>query len=80
MTTLTIRNLPDDLVRRLRERAERNGHSIEQEVREILGHRLAARGELLAEMKARWPEIAPAPSAPEVNGWIESSRQVKHDH
>jgi antitoxin FitA len=43
MATLTIRNLEDDVVRALKERARRNDRSLEAEVRELL--RDAARGE-----------------------------------
>ena len=75
MATLTIRNLPHDVVKRLKERAKRNGRSMEQEAREILGQRLAARNELLSEMRARWTEIESPPSASDVNEWIESGRR-----
>ena len=36
MTTLTVRNLPDEVYRALRERATLHGRSIETEVRAIL--------------------------------------------
>ena len=36
MGTITVRNLDEDLKRRLRIRAAQNGHSMEQEVRDIL--------------------------------------------
>ena len=36
MASITIRNLDDELKRRLRVRASENGHSMEQEVRDIL--------------------------------------------
>ena len=36
MATITIRNLDDDIRTRLRMRAAGNGHSIEEEVRQIL--------------------------------------------
>ena len=36
MASITIRNLDDDLERRLRIRASKNGCSMEQEVRDIL--------------------------------------------
>ncbi len=36
MASITIRNLDDDLKRRLRVRAAENGRSMEEEVREIL--------------------------------------------
>lgn len=77
MATLTIRNLPPEIVERLKERARRNGRSMEQEARDILGERLAARSELLAEMRTRWAEIADPPSAAEVNTWIDAGRQGK---
>ena len=41
MTSITIRNLDDDLKRRLRTRAAENGRSMEEEVREILRQALA---------------------------------------
>lgn len=36
MASITVRNLDEDLKRRLRIRAARNGNSMEQEAREIL--------------------------------------------
>lgn len=36
MAVLTVRNLPDEVRDRLRERAARAGHSMEAEVRDIL--------------------------------------------
>ncbi|MCY4615767.1 MAG: plasmid stabilization protein [Chloroflexi bacterium] len=41
MASITIRNLDDDLKQRLRVRAAERGHSMEQEVREILRVALA---------------------------------------
>ncbi|GGK36050.1 FitA-like ribbon-helix-helix domain-containing protein [Salinarimonas ramus] len=43
MTTLTVHDIPDDETRALAARAERNGRSLEEEVREIL--RAAVRAE-----------------------------------
>jgi plasmid stability protein len=43
MANLTIRSLDDDLKTRLRLQAAQNGHSMEQEVRDILAR--AVRGE-----------------------------------
>ncbi len=37
MASITIRNLNDDIRTRLRVRAAGNGHSMEEEVRQILG-------------------------------------------
>lgn len=44
MATLTVRNLEDDLVRRLRVRAAENGRSAEAEHRELLREALAGSG------------------------------------
>ena len=41
MASITVRNLDDDLKRRLRIRAAENGRSMEQEAREILRSALA---------------------------------------
>ncbi len=40
MASITVRNLDEDLKRRLRIRAAQNGHSMEQEAREILNESL----------------------------------------
>lgn len=59
MATLTIRNLDDDLKARLRLRAARRGHSMEEEARRILKSALAVSPEddsgasLYAEIRAR---------------------------
>ncbi|MFZ5931409.1 MAG: FitA-like ribbon-helix-helix domain-containing protein [Pseudomonadota bacterium] len=37
MGQVIIRNLPEDLIRRLKLKAEIHGHSLEQELRNILG-------------------------------------------
>lgn len=43
MSTITIRNLPDDLKARLRLAAAAHGHSMEEEVRAILRRVLTAK-------------------------------------
>ena len=49
MASITIRNLDDDLKRRLRVRAAVHGCSMEQEAREILGEALAGESEAVSE-------------------------------
>jgi plasmid stability protein len=44
MAMLTIRNLPDEVHRALRVRAAQHGHSMEAEVREILGAAVSPEG------------------------------------
>lgn len=57
MASLSVRNLDDDLVARLKRRAARHGHSAEAEVREILRQALSTEAEpsfddLAAQLRA----------------------------
>jgi plasmid stability protein len=52
MATLTVRNLEDDVVRRLRVRAAEHGRSAEAEHREILRAALAGDDQLAARQQA----------------------------
>lgn len=74
MATITLRNLPSDIVQRLKVRAGTYGHSMEQEVRNILTYRLASRDAVLDEVQSLWGRLEP-PSAQEVQGWIQSGRR-----
>lgn len=49
MGSLSVRNLDDDLIARLKRRAARHGHSAEAEVRSILSEALATEHELTFE-------------------------------
>ena len=74
MATLTIRNLPDDLVDRLKETAARHGRSMEQEVRLLLQTRYAERSELLEKVRGRWDgAVAPAPD--DIDHWRQIGRK-----
>lgn len=58
MAQLVVRNLPDDLVRALKERAARRNRSAEQEHREILKAALQGpRKRPLAQVLAAMPEV-----------------------
>lgn len=57
MAQLIVRNLDDDIVRRLRIRAAERGHSAEEEHRQIL--RRALRGSDLASHLLRIPDVGP---------------------
>jgi plasmid stability protein len=55
MSQLIVRNLDEDLVRRLRQRASEHGRSAEEEHRQIL--RAALRSDGLGEYLADIPEV-----------------------
>jgi plasmid stability protein len=73
MATLTIRNLPDDVVERIKNAAAQKGHSMEQEVRELLETRFQAKNEALRRIRERWKDL-PETTPEEIERWIETGR------
>lgn len=73
MATLTIRNVPDDVVDRIKSAAARRGRSMEEEVRRLLAERFAARDATIARIRSRWPDLPRVTSA-DVDRWIEIGR------
>lgn len=57
MAQLMVRNLPDELVLALKQRAARRNHSAEQEHREILKAALGPRRKALADVLAGMPNV-----------------------
>lgn len=74
MATLTIRNLPDDLIERVKASAAHHGCSMEQELRDLLQSRYARRSEVLARIRSRWKDL-PATEAQELVRWREEGRR-----
>jgi plasmid stability protein len=70
MPTLTIRNVPDQLVKSLKALARSRRHSMEQELRELLEAHLAERRSVLAQIEAGWTRQTRRPTAKEVDAWI----------
>lgn len=68
MATLTIRNLPDDLIERLKQAAQEHQNSMEQEVRLCLERRYAPRKDVLERARARWNHL-PAVTSEEIEAW-----------
>jgi len=57
MASLHVRNVDDEIVRRLKERAERNGRSAEAEHRAILAEMLGSERPDFDELAARLREL-----------------------
>jgi len=74
MATLTIRNVPQRTVKSLKALARRNGHSMEQEVRELLEACVSERAAVLEQIEAGWATQSRRPSANEVDRWITAER------
>lgn len=79
MPTLTIKNVSPKIMERLEERAKRNGHSPEQEAREILGKRLGSRDETVDRIekisKAISEQLGTPPTAEEIQRGIREGRE-----
>jgi plasmid stability protein len=73
MANITIRNLPDEVVRRLKEVATRNGISMEQEVRTLLARRYGDRADVITRVRQRWSRL-PSPEAADVERWRRMGR------
>lgn len=73
MATLTIRNVPEAVVERLKAVAERHGRSMEQEVRELLQQRFVLKEEALRRIEESWPG-RPKAGAAEIAAWIAEGR------
>lgn len=73
MATLTVRNIPKEVVARLKQIAAENGRSMEGEVRQLLEERYARRDQVLERIRKRTAKY-PGPTAREVQRWIEAGR------
>ncbi|HHO56623.1 MAG TPA: Arc family DNA-binding protein [Trueperaceae bacterium] len=73
MPTITIRNLPDDVVERIKLRAKNRGRSMEQELRELLISHYETRENILRRIEERWVEL-PKTTKEEIDSWQDVGR------
>ncbi len=74
MATLTVRNLPDETIRRLKEMAARNRRSMEQEVRSLLESVSLDRVSACHRIEQAWADQSRPTTAEEVDRWLELGR------
>ncbi|MBW4669384.1 MAG: hypothetical protein KME60_18680 [Cyanomargarita calcarea GSE-NOS-MK-12-04C] len=73
MATITIRNISDELVERIKRLAGQKGISMEQEVRDLLQKRYGQRDEVLARIRQR-AKALPIESESQVQTWKSQGR------
>ena len=73
MATLTVRNLPVEVVERIKGSARRHGRSMEQEVRDALTARYGSRTDVLQRVAQRAVSLPPT-TTDEIDRWIEAGR------
>jgi plasmid stability protein len=76
VATLTIRNVPQRIVRRLKAFAKRQNTSMEQVVRDLLEEHAGDRSAVLEHIQASWERQARRPSAAEIDTWIAAGRDA----
>ena len=77
MANLTIRNVSDEVIERVKNKAARHGRSMEQELRLHIEQGYQAREDVLRRIEERWrqlPDNAKA-SPEEIEGWIREGRE-----
>jgi plasmid stability protein len=74
MATVTIRNLPEETVAEMRATAQRNGRSLEAEIRLLLQQRYRSRDDVLTSIRKRWTGL-PRVSSRKIDTWIEVGRR-----
>lgn len=73
MATLTIRNLPEELVERLREQAKASNRSMEQEVRELLEAKYPKKSDIIEAIRSSWDKLPETPRE-EMDSWRHEGR------
>lgn len=68
MATVTIRNLPDSVIKRIKQLASKKGHSMEQEIRELLENRYAEKTVVFEEIRQSWKTL-PETTEEEISKW-----------
>jgi plasmid stability protein len=74
VATLTIRNVPQRIVRRLKALAKRHNTSMEQVVRDLLEEQAGERSAVLEQVEAAWERQTRRPSAHEIDAWVATGR------
>ena len=75
MATLTVRNVPPKVVKKLKTLARRNRRSMEQEVRAVLEEHVGDREALLEQIEHAWAQQARRPRATEIDQWLRVGRE-----
>jgi plasmid stability protein len=74
VASVTIRRLPDDLLARIKAAAAAHGLSLEQELRDTLAARYAARQEVLDTVRERWQRL-PQVGVADIDAWLDTGRE-----
>ncbi len=74
MPTITVRNVPPEVVQSLKALAKRHNRSMEKEVRDLLEGYVVEREAVLDQIEASWHAQTRRPSAEEIDSWLAVGR------
>jgi plasmid stability protein len=74
MATLTVRNIPEDVLRSLKTLARMNHRSMEEELRRLIESKAMDRLSVLRQVEASWKRQKRPTTRREVERWIRESR------
>jgi plasmid stability protein len=74
MATITVRNIPDEVIEMIKNRARRNRRSMEQEVRSILSGVVHDREQAMRRIESLWNEQKRYIPREEIDGWLKRAR------
>jgi plasmid stability protein len=75
MATITVRNLSDEVIEMIKDRARRNKRSMEQEVRSILSAVVYDRERAMQRIQALWRKQKRPIPREEVDTWLRRARR-----
>ncbi len=73
--TLTLRNVPDSVLRALRGRARRNGRSMQKEIMSILAEVVVDRASLVEQLATLRLRLGAEMTLDEIHGAVEEGRE-----
>jgi len=75
MATITVRNIPGEVIAMIKNRARRNKRSMEQEVRTILSEVVLDRERAMKRIESLWQQQKRPISKEEVDAWLRKAGQ-----
>ena len=74
MATIKVRNVPDEVIEMIKNRARRNRRSMEQEVRSILSGVVHDREQAMRRIESLWSEQKRSIPREEIDEWLRKTR------
>jgi plasmid stability protein len=75
MATITVRNIPEEVITLIKNRARCNKRSMEQEIRTILSEVVLDRERAMKRIESLWQRQKRLISKEEIDSWLRKARQ-----